>query len=463
MPCSSIAVNLNRPAGAAVPGTAADCPFGFACLLGVTVVLLVRPSEIVPALAALPIYQILIVSTLLGSVPVLSRLLTVQSLQEQPITICVLGLLGAAVASHLANGSIYFARMTFSEFGKVVLYYLLLVGLVTTPNRLRMLLTTVVGAVAMLAGIAVAQYHGILDLPSLSMLNDSMTDPVTGEAVTIRRMRSVGIFNDPNDLSMILLLGMALAAYLVDVGPGFATRASGIGVLLLGGYALSLTESRGGLLALMASAAVWCRVKFGRKAVLGFLALGLPLLLVLFAGRQTNFDVEGGTGQERVQQWSYGLALLKHHPLFGIGYDQYAEIVGLEAHNSYVSSVVETGLVGGTFFLAAVLLPCVRLYTLATADEQSASRRGRLSATSRLRHYLLAGLVAWAAGMFTLSRAYIVPTYLTIGLVAVCLHLDGGERPPNRSLWQLLLYAGLAGIGHVIFTLLFVRTFARWG
>ena len=59
---------------------------GFLLFVLVNAALFIRPSEIVPALEAIPIYNILISSCLLVSLPVVQKELTGRSLVETPIT-----------------------------------------------------------------------------------------------------------------------------------------------------------------------------------------------------------------------------------------------------------------------------------------------------------------------------------------------------------------------------------------
>src|SRR5262249_54286393 len=146
----------------------------------------------------------------------------------------------------------------------------------------------------------------------------------------VRRLRSTGVYHDPNDLSMVLVLGILLVlSHLAD------RRLRMLLPLILGAtaafaYALVLTKSRGRLLALMAGVLTLLQARYGLKRA-ALLATGvLPALLLLFRGRQTDIGSALGsdTGQARVQLWSEGLALFRQSPLFGIGQGEYSEQVG---------------------------------------------------------------------------------------------------------------------------------------
>src|SRR5205807_2462820 len=84
------------------------------------------------------------------------------SLPHRPITVCVLGLLAAVVLSHLSHGEVEKAAELGWDFLKVVLYYLLLVGIVTTPERLRRFVFWLVLFAAVFAVLALLQYEGVI-------------------------------------------------------------------------------------------------------------------------------------------------------------------------------------------------------------------------------------------------------------------------------------------------------------
>src|SRR5262245_1471736 len=113
---------------------------GFRLFVLVNAALFIRPGEIVPDLEGLAIYLYLTDACIVVAYVRVFDQLTWESLRRQPITFCVVGVWLAAVASHLDRLNLFEARSVGVEFGKVVLYYLLLVGLVDSPARLRRLL-----------------------------------------------------------------------------------------------------------------------------------------------------------------------------------------------------------------------------------------------------------------------------------------------------------------------------------
>src|SRR5207249_4102486 len=158
-----------------------------------------------------------------------------------PITVCVLGMLAAVVLSHLSDFSIYGARTSGWEFWKVLVYYLLFVGLVNTPSRMRWFLTWLVGFIVVIAGLALLQYHGVIDIPALAAMEQRDIDEETGEIIVFYRLCSTGVYNDPNDLCLILVAAMAVCLYwLTGRGTSLLGRLPSIPLLGLFGYALYL-------------------------------------------------------------------------------------------------------------------------------------------------------------------------------------------------------------------------------
>src|SRR5579884_246471 len=109
----------------------------FALFIILNAVLFVRPAEIVQPLEGLPIYELLILACFLAAGDKLLREFSLSSLRAKPVTVCVLGLLAAVVLSQLRHFRIGEALQSAVELGKIVAYFMLLVAVVDTPQRLR--------------------------------------------------------------------------------------------------------------------------------------------------------------------------------------------------------------------------------------------------------------------------------------------------------------------------------------
>jgi putative inorganic carbon (HCO3(-)) transporter len=384
----------------------------FYLLLLVNVALFLRPQDLVPSLAAVPFYNILIVVNLVVAAPAI-----VQQLRSggwrSPAILCLAGVLTALVVSLVARNDLPGAWHWGLEFAKVAAYFLLLTAVLTTTRRLVIYLATIVTLTLLLAGLAVAHFHGNINFPLITHAREVVYDPLTGEGTENLRLTAFGVFADPNDLSMIVVLSI-----LICLGGLFyrrlkTTRYFLVGPLLFLGYALALTQSRGGLLALMAGLGVFLVNRYGMLRSLIAIGLLMPLLFVVFGGRQADIteSIARGTGSQRTDLWYSGLQMLKWSPLVGMGHGQFVKEEGLVAHSSYIQALAEWGLIGGTLFIGLFYVVLYSIWRLKEVERSIASPVLR-----NLRPYVLGALAAYAASMLTLTRCDVVPTYLVAGL-----------------------------------------------
>ncbi len=433
---------------------------GLALVVVLNGLLIIRPEELFPLLDGLRLYYVLVVCALIYYAPVISQEFSRTSLTCYPLLVLVLSLLAAVVLSQVINFQLGKAFQEGQEFAKVVAYYLLLVVALRSLPALRVFLNALVVFIVVQTALALLQYHEFIDIEALRPFQQWEFDP-DGEVSIFARLCGSGIYHDPNDLCLLLTAGMliCLDQALRQGGPARVLWMGLFGCLV---YALTLTHSRGGLLAVAAGFAAYFAGKYGAKrTVLLFLVLA-PVGLAVFAGRQTRFDLddENDTSQHRVRIWSDGFELIPSHPLLGIGAGRYPEQCGLVAHNSFVHAYVELGLIGGGLFLAAFLLaaravwattPCSSLHP-AEADE-----------LTRLRPLILGLLLSYMAGMFSLSRNYIPPTYLPLALATAYLRL---AAPRGLDWFQfdrrmLVRLCAISVLGYVTLKL-FIGAFVRF-
>jgi O-antigen ligase len=425
----------------------------FALFILLNLTLFVRPAEVVPALAGLPLYNVLMVACVMTSFGRMLGELKPAALRRQPITVCHLTLLAAVPLSDAARLDFYRARELGVEFAKVVIYYLLLLAVLSTPGRLSRFLVWLIGLLVVLTALALLQYHGYVEIPSLTALERVEIDPVTGDAVVERQLRSVGIYNDPNDLCLVLVVGTVFALGRAgDRGSGRLRLAwlAPCGLFL---YAIAQTRSRGGFLALLASLTTLLVSRFGWGKAAALAVPVLPALSLFAGGRQTQVSVGQGTAQERIHLWNQGFGYLARNPLTGIGAGMYPEHMGLVAHNSFVHAYVELGVVGGGAFVSAFYLAGWALTRLNPRRVDFYDAR-----MEALRPPLLAVVVGYAVGLMSISRCYIVPTHMVVGLVAAYLQSVDVGPPDAIPQTDSRTAARLAVVGAAVLAGLYVFT-----
>jgi hypothetical protein len=446
--------------------------------------LFVRPAELFPAFGDVQLYLYLIVAAIACGLTGIENQLRPATLIQQPINLCMVLLTLSVATSHLSTGGVGLAANGVYGMVKVLLYYLMLVSVVNSTQRLRQfLMVTALCSSAMIL-LSVMDYHKFVaewqgrsdlfevrekerDLPDsapkqLRHSTDLDGSAPDGSPAWVFRLCGLGMFHDPNDLaSLAVVTAVMCLCFAMDrnsTGGRYLWWAP-VGLMA---YAILMTHSRGGILAFGVASMAWLAVKYGGKVAMGIGVLGAAAVPIAL-GRQGNMEVSGGTGQQRIQLWADGLAQLKSMKLpFGIGEGRYPEVAGLQAHNSYVHAFVELGFFGGTMFFGCFLFAVWAFYRL--KRDQIQIRDPELV---RMMPFVAAITAGWCMGMATLSRVYVPPTYMIVGVAAAYINLAGFHRPrpePLVALNQLVFQRWIVCSGVLLAgCFAFVRLFARWG
>ncbi len=158
------------PVNAAAP--AAPHPIGFALFILLNFVLFVRPSEVFPPLLGLELYFVTILLCLATSFPVLLEQLRLRDLERNPLTVCVIGITLAMPLSHLFAFRLDMAAERGFDFFKVLLYYLLLVGLIRDTTRLRTFLWWLTVFITICTALTVLEFYGVIKLSIALKIKD---------------------------------------------------------------------------------------------------------------------------------------------------------------------------------------------------------------------------------------------------------------------------------------------------
>lgn len=192
------------------------------------------------------------------------------------------------------------------------------------------------------------------------------------EGEALRRFAAAGV--DPNDLAMTLALGLPIAWYLGMTARRPILRWVFRAYLPTGLFAIGLTGSRGGMIATVVALLIvplaMTRLSPGRLATAIFL-LGLsgavavaylPETVIQRLGT-TRSEVEGGRIGGRLKLWKAGLDAVAQAPIVGYGPGGFIRAItprlgsaSQVAHNSFISVLVEEGIVGFLLFMAMFLI-----------------------------------------------------------------------------------------------------------
>lgn len=247
-------------------------------------------------------------------------------------------------------------------------------------------------------------------------LGSTIINFLIGNTFYYERYSAAG--TSPDDLGAILAIGIPMAWYLAN-----SKRNSKFSyVLKVVNYAyipaalmgISLSATRLALVAtipgIVFGLASLTQVKLStRITIFLFLIVAAYYLLPLIP--QESFQRLGTTGTEissgdlngRVELWRQGIVAFEEHPLLGVGSNMYRSVntENKVAHNSFISVLVELGLVGIVLFGITLAIAIRQIFGQPTWD-------------TRLWLAVLAG---WAVAASTLTWEYRKPTWLFLGLI----------------------------------------------
>jgi O-antigen ligase len=341
----------------------------------------------------------------------------VTSLDWAVIAFVVLGIISTRVAANFGVAS--------REFRVIVIEPALLYALLRLANLTHAQVWRLVNAL-LLAGAAVCL---------IGLAQFATGDLIVGEGVS--RVRSV--WGSPNNAALFLgrLLPLALALALFLRGSRLRWLYVVLAILLA--LTLYLTYSLGALvlgipagIALIALVWWWPnrrRLRIRHVALVG-LALVAAVILVAFAGGprlQTLFQTGTGTGFFRIAVWTSALHMIRDHPLFGVGLDnflyEYPKYILPEAwrepnlshpHNVLLDFWVRQGVLGVLVLIWLEVEFFLRAWHMFRQEGDLATRALAVGLSASMVDFLAHGMVD--AAYFVVDLAFVF--MLTLGVAA---------------------------------------------
>jgi putative inorganic carbon (hco3(-)) transporter len=221
---------------------------------------------------------------------------------------------------------------------------------------------------------------------------------------TVTQARWYGIFNDPNDLGLAIVI----------LVPFFINRILGRNLIYFVFFILSIigvyyTNSRGTLVSLVISISMY--FIFLKKNMKGFIIALISGIAIVTLGpsRVNDISVSEVSAYGRLEAWYQGLQLIKSNPIIGIGPGNFTEHYYITAHNSFILAAAETGLLGLLFYIGIILVP---LYVGVKIIFQDINEEKRTFIAS-----VLCGGIASCTCIFFLSRTYSMIPFMMSGIL----------------------------------------------
>ena len=385
----------------------------FIALFIFSVVLYFRPYELIPALSSfLQMAFFFGVLTLVIYFP--TQLMLEGNLTARPREVHLILLLGLAALLSMPMATS--PGEAFGEFTdvllKAIVIFIVLVNVVRTENRLRLLIWLAFAVSVYLSYYAIADYMTGNFREGSAFYNNQRIGGV------IR-----GLFGNSNDLALHLVTMVPLA-----IGFAFATKRTlrrllyiACAALFVG--AIVVTFSRGGFLGLFVASLVLVR-KIGRKnKTLSTGALVAALLLLLTLAPATYSSRLGtifssasdatGSSSQRTEILKRSIWVTLRYPLFGVGVGNfhYKSVQELVTHNAYTQVSAEMGIPALVVYIMLMVYPLRRLREIEAATVDVAEQR-------RLHYWSIgiqASIIAYMVSSFFGAVAYQWYIYYLVG------------------------------------------------
>ena len=383
----------------------------FVALFVFSVVLYLRPYELIPALSGIK-SMAFYVGIVTLSIYAITQIVVEGNLTTRTREVNLILLLGVA-----ALLSIPFAInpgeawKTFSDLlVKTLLIFIVIVNVVRTERRLRLLMLLALGVSVYLSIAAIQDYRA-----GLFGIGTEITSRIMG--------RIKGLFDNPNDLALHLVTMVPIAVGLAMAKAGMLRKFVYIGAASLMVAAIVVTFSRGGFLGLVA-VSFFLVLKLGRKQRFPTMAaffLAVVLFFALAPGSygsrlSTIFNIGGdltGSASQRNQVLKRSILVTLRYPLFGVGLGNfhYKSFQELGTHNAYTQVGSEMGIPAMIMYIMFLVYPYKRLKEIEKATDGKKDERYYYYLSIGLR----AGLIGYMVASFFAAVAYQWYIYYLVG------------------------------------------------
>ncbi|HYV24997.1 MAG TPA: O-antigen ligase family protein [Pyrinomonadaceae bacterium] len=386
--------------------------FSFGALFLFTVVLYARPAEFYPSSITNSLALIVGIVTLATFAATQITLEGRLTARPAEVNLVLLFMLTAALSIPLAIDPLIAWQEFSATFIRAILVFIVIVNVVRTEARLKVLLSVSIITAVLL---------------SIGAMNEYRLGLMTIEGYRAGG-RGTGLFGNTNDMALhlVTILPLSVAFFFGSRGPLRKTIHAICAALMI--FAIVLSYSRGAFLGVLVTFAFFAfrigrRSKIEIAAVVLIAAIGMILVAPSGYGNRLlsifipELDPNGSADSRRGELFRSVYVALRH-PLLGIGMGNYQPNMsyrGLVTHNSYTQVASEMGLIALTLYTMFIVKPLRKL---------SAIARQTFGVKEDSHFYYLAlglqaSLLVYMVSSFFLSVPYVWNVYYLVGY-AVC-------------------------------------------
>ena len=304
------------------------------------------------------------------------------------------------------------------DYFKVVVIFIMMVNVLRTEWRFKVLLLLILSVTVVL---------------SVAAVTDFITGNLTLQGTRIEGVIG-GLFSNPNDLALQFVIMVPIAIVLSFRSRDWRKRILYFLAALSITAGIVATFSRGGLVGLAVALAVlaWRLAPRHRGLLLASL-LVMILSVPVLAGYSSRFSTSEGSAVNRLDDLERSVNVAIHHPLLGVGMNNYRIFSNraLATHNAYTQVFVEMGIAALILYVSFLVLPLKALRRLGNGAPEKGKNGIRFMAAG-----LEASIWGYMACSFFASVAYLWYAYYLIAFAISLRRLygvDGDTSSYSRS------------------------------
>ncbi len=412
---------------------------GYLILLLTIIVYLIRPAEWIPALY-------FNWNMLLNGLGILFFMATALNRNAKfnfdRTSLFLLWFFIAMVISNLANGQLSTIGSYFSQILSTIVIFILVQAAINTKKQIDNFIFTIILLTLFISYQCYLQATTGVAWGGLEPYYRSVitTVDLLEGATTSKEIQVVwyGILQDPNDLGMLLIAFMPYIFNKVVYQPiPFIKKLLWLIAMLVIGYTIILTNSRGSMLSLIGGLACFYIIK--KRSMTGFIIAAIIGLAILAIAPSRMGELTSGdySAMGRIYAWILALELFAMHPIFGIGAKHFLDYHALTTHNSYVLAFVENGVIGFIAYFSLFTLAVYSGIKVAFKEEDQQRSTEIIS--------LVSGLIGILISIFFISRTYVLLPFLFVAILTTYMRIYSPEHYKEAlstlSLTKLIAYS----------------------
>ncbi|WP_286234345.1 O-antigen ligase family protein [Thalassotalea sediminis] len=419
---------------------------GYFVLLLTIVVYLIRPAEWIPALY----FNWNMLLNILGILVMLGVALNQnRKFTYDRTTLFLLWFIFAMILSNLFNGQFNTISGYISQILSTLIIFVLTQTAITRPKQIDNFILVIILVVLFICfqcylQATVGYNWGGLEPFTRGLVSQSGVEEAAREIQVVW----YGVLQDPNDLGMLLIAFMPYIFSRVFYQKiDFIKKCFWIIAMLIIGYTVILTNSRGSMLSLIGGLAFFYIIK--KRSMTGYVLASIAglALLAIAPSRMAELGSGDYSAMGRVYAWILALELLAMNPIFGIGAKHFLDYHALTTHNSYVLAMVENGIIG---FIGYFSIFAITVFTTVKVAYTVEDKRRSIEIIA-----LVSGMVGILISIFFISRTYALLPFLYVAIVMTYLRVHTpelfNEYISKLKLFKLVVLSGFFIIGLYIF------------